>query len=75
MNSGCFLWWPSFKKEENFAKKLAAKIIKQFSYLKQNLIFKGQLNSMKEGGLFWMKKKIKKQKLMKLKIMKKEKKA
>jgi len=28
MNSGCFLWWPSFKKEESFAKKLAAKIIK-----------------------------------------------
>lgn len=22
------LWWPSFKKEESFAKKLAAKIIK-----------------------------------------------
>ena len=22
------LWWPSFKKEESFAKKIAAKIIK-----------------------------------------------
>lgn len=22
------LWWPSFKKEESFAKKLAAKLVK-----------------------------------------------
>lgn len=22
------LWWPSFKKEENFAKRVAAKIVK-----------------------------------------------
>jgi len=26
--SGSKLWWPSFEKEESFAKKLAAKIVK-----------------------------------------------
>ena len=67
--AGSWLWFPSFKKEENFAKKIATKIVKQLSLFKVEFNIKVQLNSMKEGGLFLMKKKIKKQKLMKLKIM------